>query len=61
MISKELKNERFTALDEYLMPDYYLDEYHCEEYSEFTLSRGGDVQTYRVRGGLGQNKTFSER
>lgn len=41
-------NERFNYLDEYLGFDYVLREDHFGDMSEFVVSRGGDVCTFRV-------------
>ena len=45
---KEKANARFNYLDDYLGIDYVIDEYHTSDMSEFVVSRGGDVCTYRV-------------
>ena len=45
---EEQANKRFEYLDEYMGFDYVIDEYHTRDMSEFVVSRGGDVCTFRV-------------
>ena len=44
----ETKRKRF--FNENVGADKVLDTYNCEDFAEYTVKRGGDVERYRVYG-----------
>ena len=49
-IDAKLLKKRYEALENEVGFDYILQEYHDREMSEYVISIGGDVLTYRVYG-----------
>ena len=49
-IDAKLLKKRYEALEDEVGFDYILREYHDHEMSEYVISIGGDVLTYRVYG-----------
>lgn len=43
-----MEDRRFEFLDENIDFDYIIDTYKTLDFTEFVVSRGGDVCTYRV-------------
>ena len=58
---RNIENARRDYLDEYLGFDYILDEYHDSRMSEFVVSCGGDVNTYRVYGNTKEDFRITAR
>ena len=50
MAKQDLTNARFAFLDKNTGPDYVLRSANGGNFTEFVVSVGGDVRTYRVYG-----------
>ena len=50
MAKQDLTNARYTFLDKKIGPDYVLRTADGGNFTEFVVSIGGDVRTYRVYG-----------
>lgn len=55
----ETKRKRF--FNENVGADKVLDVYNCEDFAEYTVKRGGDVECYRVYGTDKTNFCITEK